>query len=80
MAGQKKNTLTIKLADPVVYLKDVDFTGRRRTHNENSPHSMLRGILVLDIVKPTRISSIEIELQGKSLTAWPEGALWLFKC
>lgn len=73
MSQKLKNSLTIKLTEPVVYLKDVDFTGRRRTHNETAPPSMLRGLLVLTLVKPTRISSIEIELQGRSSITMPEG-------
>ncbi|KAG6841423.1 hypothetical protein C0991_011317 [Blastosporella zonata] len=34
---------------------------------------MLRGLLVLELAKPTRITSIELELIAKSSTAWPEG-------
>ncbi|TRM69068.1 hypothetical protein BD626DRAFT_391817 [Schizophyllum amplum] len=34
---------------------------------------MLRGLLILDLVKPTKISSIELELSAKASTAWPEG-------
>ena len=70
-----KNKLAIRLAEPVVYLKDVDFSGRHRTHNELSPPSMVRGILVLRLSKPTKICSIDIELTAKSSTHYPEGAL-----
>lgn len=34
---------------------------------------MVRGLLTLNIVKPIKISSIEIELTGKTNTSWPEG-------
>ncbi|KAG5727101.1 Arrestin-related trafficking adapter 3 [Termitomyces sp. T112] len=34
---------------------------------------MLRGLLVLELAKPTRITSIELELLAKSSIAWPEG-------
>jgi len=71
---KEKSRLTIRLAEPVIYLKDVDFSGRCRTHNELSLPSMLRGILVLHLSKPTKISSIDIELTAKSCTRYPEGA------
>jgi len=70
-----KSKLAIRLAEPVVYLKDVDFSGRHRTHNELSPPSMVRGILVLRLSKPTKICSIDTQLTAKSLTRYPEGAL-----
>ena len=31
------------------------------------------GLLVLTLAKPTRITSIEVELVGRTMTAWPEG-------
>lgn len=72
---REKSKLTIRLAEPVIYLKDVDFSGRHRTHNEVSPPSMVRGILVLNLSKPTKICSIDIELTAKSATHYPEGTL-----
>jgi len=72
---KEKSKLTIRLAEPVIYLKDVDFSGRRRTHNELSPPSIVRGILVLRLSKPTKICSIDIELTAKSATRYPEGTL-----
>ena len=76
---EEKSKLTIRLAEPVVYLKDVDFSGRHRTHNELSPPSMVRGILVLHLSKPTKICSIDIELTAKSSIYHPEGTL-LSRC
>lgn len=70
-----KSRLTIRLAEPVIYLKDVDFSGRHRTHNELSPPSVVRGILVLHLSKSTKICSIDIELTAKSSTRYPEGML-----
>ncbi|EGN91882.1 hypothetical protein SERLA73DRAFT_80061 [Serpula lacrymans var. lacrymans S7.3] len=67
-----KNTLAIRLTESVVYLRTNDPTGRRRTQDDVAP-SMIRGLLTLNIAKPTRISSIELELQGKVTTSWPEG-------
>ncbi|KAL0955875.1 hypothetical protein HGRIS_002074 [Hohenbuehelia grisea] len=64
-----KNSLSIRLAESAVFLRTNDFTGRSR----DSRPALLRGLLVLEIVKPTRISSIDIHLTAKSSTAWPEG-------
>ncbi|KAI0311490.1 hypothetical protein OF83DRAFT_755726 [Amylostereum chailletii] len=68
-----KKQLHIDLTESVLFLRAVDFTGRRQTH-ENAPPSMLRGLLTLELSKSTRISSIEIELQGKTSTTVPDGA------
>ena len=64
------NSLSISLIDSVVFLRGVDFsTGR----HENAPPSILRGLLTLRLTKPARISSIQVELIGQSLTTWSEG-------
>lgn len=65
-----KNTLSIKLTESVVFLRISNPTGRDQ---ENAAPAMVRGLLTLNIVKPTRISSIEIELQGKATTSSFEG-------
>jgi hypothetical protein len=65
-----RNSLAISLIDPVVFLRGVDFS---RGRHENSSPSILRGLLTLCLTKPTRISSIEVELIGQSLTTWSEG-------
>ncbi|GLB37733.1 putative cyclin binding protein [Lyophyllum shimeji] len=67
----KKNPLTIRLTESAVFLRS-DGTGRRNHGRESRP-SLLRGLLVLELAKPTRITSIELELVAKSSTAWPEG-------
>ncbi|KAK7472450.1 hypothetical protein VKT23_000565 [Stygiomarasmius scandens] len=66
-----KNCLNIRLAESAVFLRTNDTSGRNR-YNDSRP-TMLRGLLTLELVKPTRISSIQLELQAKSATAWPEG-------
>ena len=66
-----KNSLTISLAESVVFRKNTSCGGRRP--NDASPASSLRGLLILDLCKPTRISSIELELTGKSSTSWLRG-------
>ncbi|KAH9944579.1 hypothetical protein B0H21DRAFT_823309 [Amylocystis lapponica] len=68
-----KNSLEIRLTESVVFLRLGDATGRNRSTQPDAPPGMLRGLLTLTLVKPTRISSIEIELVGKSRSAWPEG-------
>ncbi|KZT05351.1 uncharacterized protein LAESUDRAFT_780573 [Laetiporus sulphureus 93-53] len=68
-----KNALDIRLAESVVFLRAGDATGRQRNMQIDAPPGMLRGLLTLTLNKPTRISSIEIELVGKTNTAWPEG-------
>ena len=66
-----KNPLTIRLTESAVFLRS-DGTGRRS--RDDSRPSMLRGLLTLDLAKPTRISSIEIELIARAVLSWPEGA------
>ncbi|KAG1739118.1 uncharacterized protein EDB91DRAFT_1054178 [Suillus paluster] len=69
---QEKNTLCIRLTESVVFLRASDPTGRDHVQDNAAP-AMVRGLLTLNIVKPTRISSIEIELQGKATTSSFEG-------
>lgn len=71
MPEKTRNTLSIGLTESAVFLRTNDMTGRNR--NQDSRPSLLRGLLTLDLVKPTRISSIQIELQAKASTSWPEG-------
>jgi hypothetical protein len=76
MPTQTKNSLNIRLTEPVVFLRGgPDATARHgnRVLPEDRPTGVVRGLLTLDLVKPTRISSIEVELVGKTSTSWPEG-------
>ncbi|OJA18855.1 hypothetical protein AZE42_05236 [Rhizopogon vesiculosus] len=68
----EKNTVCIRLTESVVFLRTSDPTGRDRIQDD-APPGMVRGLLTLNIVKPTRISNIEIELQGKATTSSFEG-------
>ncbi|PPQ63039.1 hypothetical protein CVT24_005985 [Panaeolus cyanescens] len=69
------NSLSIRLTESAVFLR-TDGTARRR-NNHTTPQetrsSVLRGLLILDLVKPTKITSIDIELNATTSTAWPEG-------
>jgi hypothetical protein len=62
-----KNPLSIRLTESVVFLRGSTdaIAGRRRHDVGETPPAMLRGLLTLDLSKPTRVSSIELELQGK---------------
>lgn len=68
----EKNTLCIRLTESVVFLRTSNPTGRDYNQDNAAP-GIVRGLLTLNIVKPTRISSIEIELQGKATTSSFEG-------
>lgn len=72
---KKHNALNIRLTESAVFLPvDTFAPSRRHTRQSEYRTSTLRGLLVLDLVKPTRISSIDIELTAMTSTAWPEGA------
>ena len=51
---------------------ETTVTGRRATRD--APPIMLRGLLALSLDKPTKISSIESTLEGKSVVTCPEGS------
>ncbi|VDC02678.1 unnamed protein product [Peniophora sp. CBMAI 1063] len=71
---KSSNSLTISLTENTVFLRGVDFTGRRRNHDNETP-AIIRGLLTLELSKPTRISSIEVELQGKTSTSLPDSGV-----
>ncbi|KAJ7772092.1 hypothetical protein DFH07DRAFT_953375 [Mycena maculata] len=71
-----KNTLTVRLTEGALFLHTSQNNARRRNPAHDFPDtrpSMLRGLLTLTIVKPIKITSIDLELQAKSSTCWPEG-------
>ncbi|KAH9013783.1 hypothetical protein EDB84DRAFT_881480 [Lactarius hengduanensis] len=70
-----KNSLSISLIDPIVFLRGVDYSSRRSIAHENAPPSILRGLLTLCLTKPTRISSIQVDLVGQSVVTWSEGTV-----
>lgn len=65
--------MSIRLTESAVFLRSDATPSRRNNHADNVRTSMLRGLLVLDLVKPTKITSIEVELTATTSTAWPEG-------
>lgn len=71
----KKNTLSIHLAESAVFLR-TDYSNNSRRNSSPSSFSrdgMLRGLVVLDLVKPTKITRIDVELTATTSTACPEG-------
>ncbi|KAH6913929.1 cyclin binding protein [Coprinopsis sp. MPI-PUGE-AT-0042] len=65
-----KKDLSIRLSESAVYLR-TEGHGRRSTDPRSS---LLRGLLVLELLKPTKITSIELELTATSCNLWPEGS------
>lgn len=68
----KKNGLSISLTESAVFLPTDGPSGRPH-RNAELRSSLVRGLLVLELAKPTKITSIELELVAKASTAWPEG-------
>ncbi|KAF8891808.1 hypothetical protein BD779DRAFT_1513256 [Infundibulicybe gibba] len=65
--GPRKTSFKITLNESVVFLRP------NRSRSGEPPPSLLRGLLILELAKPTRITSIELDLQAESLTSWPDG-------
>ncbi|KAG6332319.1 hypothetical protein ID866_6772 [Astraeus odoratus] len=68
-----KNGLSIRLTEPVVFLRTNDPSGRHGP-DSGDPPGLVRGLLTLNLTKPTRISSIEVELRVVATQTWAEGA------
>jgi len=70
-----RNTATLRLTEPVIFLRSgADCTSRRRRAlNVQNPPALLRAILTLKLVKPTRVKSIEVVFEGVAKTDWPDG-------
>jgi hypothetical protein len=66
-------SLSLALTESVLFLRAVHISHPRHTSHENAPPSILRGLLILVLTKPTRISSIQVELVAQSVTIWTEG-------
>lgn len=69
----------IKLVEPVVFLRGFDSNSRSDTstnnnnNKESNQDSILRGSLIIRILKPTKLKSISLNFRGYSRTEWPEG-------
>lgn len=61
-------SLSIVLAEPVLYLR-----GFSPEEYMEKPPTMLRGSLIVRVLKQTKIKSIELTFKGIARTEWPEG-------
>ncbi|KAJ7647686.1 hypothetical protein FB45DRAFT_206215 [Roridomyces roridus] len=69
-----KNSLSVHLNEGALFLHTSENNARRRGPVESDTRpSMLRGLLTLTLVKPMKITCIDLELQAKTSTSWPEG-------
>lgn len=69
-----KSSFKIRLAESVVFLRgSTESTIFGRRVMREAPPAMLRGLLVLELDKPTKISSIDLTFEGKIQSTWPEG-------
>ena len=62
-------SLTIALAEPVLFLQGVD---QSELGNQNT--TMLRGSFHLRVSKAAKIKTISLAFRGRAETEWPEGA------
>jgi len=67
------NSLSLSLTESALFLRAVHISRQSSAPRENGPPAILRGLLVLSLAKPTRISSIQVELVAQSVTIWTEG-------
>ncbi|CEP64165.1 Aly2p LALA0_S10e03906g [Lachancea lanzarotensis] len=58
----------VQLAEPAVFLQ-----GFENHQWEERPPGLLRGSLILRVLKPSKIKSIDLTFRGVSKTEWPEG-------
>jgi hypothetical protein len=71
-APPDKNFLSIRFTEPVVCLRSTERESRHGGDTDPPP-AVVRGLLTLKLAKPTKISSIELELQGSASTKWTQG-------
>lgn len=71
-----KNSVSLRLTEPVIFLRSGSDSAsrRRRRGRAEYPPALLRGLLTLKLVKPTKIKSIEVEFEGLTRTDWPDGS------
>jgi hypothetical protein len=74
---KKGNCLSIRLTESAVFLPIDGIPNRRGSTVRPDRNAVLRGLLILDLVKPTKITSIDVELSAITSTAWPEGVSYI---
>ncbi|KAF8554937.1 hypothetical protein OG21DRAFT_1439498 [Imleria badia] len=71
----ERSSLSIRLTEPVVPLRNTpDCTTSRHRGGEMLPPAIVRGLLTLKLTKPTKVSSIELQLHAKASTRYAQGA------
>ncbi|KAF8911495.1 hypothetical protein CPB84DRAFT_1761971 [Gymnopilus junonius] len=65
--SKRTNSLSIRLTESAVFLRTDGVPQRRNAASPDTRSSMLRGLLILDLVKPTKITSIEVEFTATTL-------------
>jgi hypothetical protein len=73
----EKSSLTVRLTEPVVPLRSTPERASRHHDSEMLPPAIVRGLLTLKLAKPTKVSSIELELQAKATTRYAKGKVLL---
>ncbi|SCV04202.1 LAMI_0H14224g1_1 [Lachancea mirantina] len=58
----------VELAEPVVFLQ-----GFEQHQWDERPPGLLRGSLIIRVLKPSKVKSINLKFRGVSKTEWPEG-------
>lgn len=69
----EKSSLSIRLTEQVVPLRSTPDRAFRHQDSEILPPAIVRGLLTLKLAKPTKVSSIELELQAKATTRYTRG-------
>lgn len=78
--AKQSSQLTIRLTESAVFLPTDGIPTRRGSTLPDPRNAVLRGLLILELVKPTKITSIDVELTAVTSTAWPEGTLGQSLC
>ncbi|RDW88772.1 hypothetical protein BP6252_00804 [Coleophoma cylindrospora] len=65
-------SVSILLAEPVIYLVGLDHDGTT-SHSSNNSAAILRGRLQLNVTKSAKIKAVTMKFTGRARTEWPEG-------
>ncbi|KAK6385969.1 hypothetical protein LTS17_001542 [Exophiala oligosperma] len=60
-------TLSLELAEPILYLEGFDYP-----HNSEHRSAVLRGVMNLTVLKPTTLNALKLNFRGETETIWPE--------
>ncbi|KAL3425950.1 arrestin-related trafficking adapter C2D10.04 [Phlyctema vagabunda] len=65
-------SVSILLAEPVIYLVGLDHDGTT-THSSSNSAAILRGRLQMNVTKSAKIKALTMKFTGRARTEWPEG-------